>query len=333
MLAAAPAASGPSYDELPRVPAGGGRGRGDRSRRRRRPAAPGRGCTWCTCRARSSLPTVAAAKADGVRLTVETCPHYLDAARRGRARRRDAVQVLPADPRAAPTATRSGQGWPTAPSTWWSATTRRAPPTSSASTPATSAPRGAASRRCSSACRWSGPRRARRGHDLADVVALDGRGTGRAGRAAPRRAALRERRRGRPGGLRAGRRAGRGPGRGCTTGTRSSPYAGRAAARRRPRDVVGWTRATRTAATHAARAAAGARGGRDRARRPADAARPGRRARFGGGVVWANDELFAGRENLVNPGPATFSPHDVRAQGPGLRRLGDPAPAPHAGHD
>ena len=36
---------------------------------------------------------------------------------------------------------------------------------------------------------------------------------------------------------------------------------------------------------------------------------------FGGSVVWANDELFAGRENLVNPGPAAYSPHTFGAKG------------------
>jgi allantoicase len=36
---------------------------------------------------------------------------------------------------------------------------------------------------------------------------------------------------------------------------------------------------------------------------------------IGGGVVWANDELFAGRENLVNPGPAVFTPRTFGAKG------------------
>jgi allantoicase len=31
--------------------------------------------------------------------------------------------------------------------------------------------------------------------------------------------------------------------------------------------------------------------------------------------VWANDELFAGRENLVNPGPAVFTPRTFGAKG------------------
>ncbi len=36
---------------------------------------------------------------------------------------------------------------------------------------------------------------------------------------------------------------------------------------------------------------------------------------FGGAVVWANDELFAGRENLINPGPAAFTPRTFGAKG------------------
>ena len=35
----------------------------------------------------------------------------------------------------------------------------------------------------------------------------------------------------------------------------------------------------------------------------------------GGSVVWANDELFAGRENLITPGPATFAPQTFGAKG------------------
>ena len=35
----------------------------------------------------------------------------------------------------------------------------------------------------------------------------------------------------------------------------------------------------------------------------------------GGSVVWANDELFAGRENLITAGPATFAPQTFGAKG------------------
>ena len=108
-------------------------------------------------------------------VTVETCPHYLTLRRR--ATMPDgahAVQVLPADPRRRE------------PDALWAAlrrrrhrhasspTTRPAPPSSSASTPATSARPGAASPRCSSGLPavWTEARR--RGIPLADVVALDG---------------------------------------------------------------------------------------------------------------------------------------------------------------
>jgi allantoicase len=36
---------------------------------------------------------------------------------------------------------------------------------------------------------------------------------------------------------------------------------------------------------------------------------------FGGAAVWANDELFAGRENLVTPGPAVFTARTFGAKG------------------
>lgn len=36
---------------------------------------------------------------------------------------------------------------------------------------------------------------------------------------------------------------------------------------------------------------------------------------LGGSVVWANDELFAGRENLITPGPVVFTPRTFGAKG------------------
>ena len=65
-----------------------------------RPVATARACTSLHLvvgerRCRSSR----AAKADGVRVSAETCPHYLTFCGRGDPRRRDRVQVLPADPR------------------------------------------------------------------------------------------------------------------------------------------------------------------------------------------------------------------------------------------
>ena len=57
-----------------------------------------------------ALPLIAEARAEGVRLTRRDLPALPDARRRGDPRRRDAVQVLPAHPRGAATATGSGQG-------------------------------------------------------------------------------------------------------------------------------------------------------------------------------------------------------------------------------
>ena len=76
VLAAAPAASGPSYDVfLASRPAAAE----DTAIARVVDAARRTGARVHVVHlsSASSLPTVAAAKADGVRLTVETCPHYL----------------------------------------------------------------------------------------------------------------------------------------------------------------------------------------------------------------------------------------------------------------
>ena len=142
----------------PRVPT---RPRRARSRRcSSRPAARVVAPTSCTCRVPPALPLIAAAKAEGLPVTVETCPHYLTFAAERGARRRDPVQVLPADPRrrqsrgalgrAGRRHDRSGRVRPLA--------VHR--PATSASTPATSAPRGAGSRRCSSGCPRCGRPRA-----------------------------------------------------------------------------------------------------------------------------------------------------------------------------
>ena len=48
-----------------------------------------------------------------------------------------------------------------------------------------------------------------------------------------------------------------------------------------------------------------------------------------GSVVYANDELFAERENLIKPGRAGLLDRGLRPQGQGVRRLGDP-PSPRA---
>ena len=52
---------------------------------------------------------LAAARADGLPITVETCPHYLTFAAERDSRRRDRVQVRAADPRARTTARRCGR--------------------------------------------------------------------------------------------------------------------------------------------------------------------------------------------------------------------------------
>ncbi len=117
-----------------------------------------------------ALPELHAARAAGVDVSVETCPHYLALRRGADPGRRDAVQVLPADPRRREPGPAVGRAGATATSTWSSPTTRRARSSSSGSTPATSARPGAASRRCSSACRSSGPPRGRAGIRFADVV-------------------------------------------------------------------------------------------------------------------------------------------------------------------
>ena len=48
--------------------------------------------------------------------------------------------------------------------------------------------------------------------------------------------------------------------------------------------------------------------------------------RLGAGVIAANDEFFAERENLLVPGPRRVRPRALRPQGQDHGRLGDPAP-------
>ena len=87
-----------------------GRGRGprDRPRARRRRRRPAAGCTSCTSRPRRRAAQLRAARQAGVDVTVETCPHYLSFDAAADPRRRDPVQVLPADPRRGPTRTGCG---------------------------------------------------------------------------------------------------------------------------------------------------------------------------------------------------------------------------------
>ena len=83
--------------------------------------------------------------------------------------------MLPADPRRRPTATRSGTAL--ADGTIDCVVSDHSPCTAGPQAPRHRRLRrglGRRSPRCSSACRWCGPRRAARGITLADVVALDG---------------------------------------------------------------------------------------------------------------------------------------------------------------
>ena len=160
-----------------------------RPRRRRsagwspRPATPARGCTSCTWPTPTPLPLLRRARAEGVRITVETCPHYLTFSRRGGARRGDLLQVLPADPRGGAPGGAVGGAAPTATSTWWSATTRRARPELKRLDVGDfgAAWGGIASLQVALPVVWTGARA--RGIGADRRRALDGRGAGRAGRA------------------------------------------------------------------------------------------------------------------------------------------------------
>ena len=171
MLAAAPACAGPSYAGFlaSRPPEAEDAAIAGAARRRR--AAPGAGARRCTCPApprSAGSPRPARA---GVRVTVETCPHYLTLAAEDVPDGAHRVQVLPADPRRAPTATRL-----------WGALDdgtdrlRRVRPLPRDGRPQVPRHRrlrrrrGAGSPRCSSGCRvvWTAARS--RGVALADVV-------------------------------------------------------------------------------------------------------------------------------------------------------------------
>ena len=155
--------------QLPGLPAARAENARDRRGSSKPPGGPAAGRTSCTCPARTPSADDRGAQRDGLRVTAETCPHYLVLRRRGDPRRRDPVQVLPADPR-------RGQpgalwaGWPTGSSTASSPTTPRARRSSSGWTPATSARAwgGIASLQLGLPAVWTEARR--RGYALADVV-------------------------------------------------------------------------------------------------------------------------------------------------------------------
>ena len=312
------------------------------------PARPGARVHVVHLSAASALPQLA--RGPGGRacaVSVETCPHYLALTAEEVPDGDTRVQVLPADARggqpgravAGPRRRRDRHGG--------LATTHPARPSSSTWTPATSAPRGAASRRCSSGCPSCGPRPARRGHGLADVVGLDGRTRPpRAGRARPQGPHRRGRRR-RPRRVRA-RRALHG-GTSCTTATRSPRTRGRnftewcgrpgcAARRSTERRAGGCCDEERTGerACERTNVAAPTRSvGRASARpcveRLPGTAGPG--AALGRRRCRARQRrAFAAKENLITPGRPAFDPTTFGSQGQGLRRLGDP-PAPRTRPD
>ena len=142
------------------------------SRSRRWSSSPGAtGCRVHILHVSSSdaLPMLASARRDGVRVTAETCPHYLTFAAEeipdGATQYKCCPPIREADNREL-----LWEGCATALIDM--VVTDHSPSTIDlkCSTPATSAWRGAASRRCSSACPRSGPRPARRGFTLVDVA-------------------------------------------------------------------------------------------------------------------------------------------------------------------
>ena len=94
----------------------------------RRPPAPGAGCTSCTCRARTRCRSLAAARAAGTAVTVETCPHYLTLAAEQVPDGGTAFKCCPPSARRR-TPTGCGVRSRTGRSTPWSPTTRPAPAT------------------------------------------------------------------------------------------------------------------------------------------------------------------------------------------------------------
>ena len=218
-----------------------------------RPATPGRGVHVVHLADGRRAADAAGGPGRGRADHRRDLPALPDLRRRAGARRRDGVQVLPADPRGGRTATRCGRRWATATSTSSSATTRPARPTSSGWTSATSARPGAASPSpAGGAAGGVDRRRGRGGIPLDRRRPLDVRGAGPAGRAA---------RQGRDRG-RQGRRPGRLRPRGALDRRRPrAPQPGdalrRAApARRRPPDLA----ARRAGRRRTGRPAAASRG-------------------------------------------------------------------------
>ena len=189
-----------------------------------RPGAGGRrpGARRAPERRRRRAEALRAARADGLDVSVETCPHYLtfdaehipDGAHR--------AQVLPADPRGRQprgALGRAGRGRHRLRRLRPLAVHRRS---SSSAAAATSAPPGAASPRSSWGCPRCGPAPARAATGSPTWCAGWPRATGRPGRAGPQ-GPDRGRRGRRPGAVRARRGVHRRRRHGCTTATRCRP--------------------------------------------------------------------------------------------------------------
>ena len=314
----------PALPRLRRVPAAGGRDRRGRRADRRGPGHRRPGAHPAPVGRRRAAAAAPRPGADGVRVTAETCPHYLtltaeevpDGATEFKccppirdAANRDALWAGLADGthrlrRVRPLALHAGAQAPRH-------RRLRARP-------------GAGSPRCSWDCRWSGPRRAARGTTLADVVRWMAARPGRPGRAGRARAASSP---GADADLVAfdpdGDVRGR-PGRGCTTATRSRPYAGRTL-----RGVVRttWLRGRRSTGADAARAAAGRERVMTFTALPDLASRAARRRRR-----WRATTSSSPRaDNLVAPAPAGVGPKTFGAKGQvydgwETRRRRDPGP-------
>ena len=249
---------------------------------------------------------LASARRDGVRLTVETCPHYLifDAEEIP-----DGATQFKCCPPIREAANRE-RLWAglrrRRASTASSPTTRRAPPSSSGWTPATSALAwgGISSLQLGLPAVWTEARE--RGHALTDVVrwmaerpaaqaGLRRQGPDRASAATPTSCVFRAgrdvRRRPRPAAPQEPRDR-RTPGRTLRGVVRSTWLRGRTASTcaTEPRGRLLSQRRGMTRATH------------DFTALPDLASRA-----LAGSVVYANDELFAERENLIKPEPAVFS--------------------------
>ena len=316
VLAGAPAASGPAYADVPRVAPASAEDRAidaviDAARR------TGARLHVVHLSSAAALPALAAAKADGVRVTVETCPHYLVLRAEDVP---DGATPFKCCPPVRDEANREALWAGLADGTIDLVVSDHSPCTAELKHLDTG----------DFGTAWGGisslqlglPAGVDRGAPARALAgrrgALDVVSTGRRWSGSPRRAGSGPGRRRRPRRVRPGRRAG---GRPVAAAPPQRGVAVRrcAAHRRGARDVVGWGAGRRGPAGSGDRTAAVERGGvmaQEEATGEDPLALPDLAVRtFGGAVVWANDELFAGRENLINPGPAAFTPRTFGAKG------------------